>query len=153
MTFEAITAESRASLEALMIAYYQEGEDADTPIDTIRDFIESLFQMICSGSIAGALLKNDGQYEDFCLWMKDDAQSDFSEIPGYGTILEIGVRPESRKKGIGIELVQYAEAQLKKMGTEHFYVSAYGPAESFWERCGYEKTERVAENGLPVFVK
>ena len=153
MTFEAITAESRASLEALMIAYYQEGEDADTPIDTIRDFIESLFQMICSGSIAGALLKNDGQYEDFCLWMKDDAQSDFSEIPGYGTILEIGVRPQFRKKGLGREIVRYAEMQMRETGVESFYVSAYGPAETFWESCGYQKTERVAQNGLPVFVK
>ena len=151
--FEPITKENHVSFEALMIAYYQEGEDADTPIETIKDFIDSLYQMIGSGSIDGAMVKHDGQYEGFCLWMKDDAHSDFSEIPGYGTILEIGVSPESRKKGMGIELVQYAEAQMKKAGAEHFYVSAYEPAESFWERCGYEKTERVAQNGLPVFVK
>ncbi len=151
--FEPITKENHASLEALMIEYYQEGEDADTPIETIQDFIESLYQMIGSGSIDGAMVKHGGQYEGFCLWMKDDPQSDFSEIPGYGTILEIGVRPQFRKKGLGREIVRYAEMQMRETGVESFYVSAYGPAETFWESCGYQKTERVAQNGLPVFVK
>jgi len=151
--FEPITKENHASLEALMIEYYQEGEDADTPIETIQDFIESLYQMIGSGSIDGAMVKHNGQYEGFCLWMKDDPQSDFSEIPGYGTILEIGVRPQFRKKGLGREIVRYAEMQMRETGVESFYVSAYGPAETFWESCGYQKTERVAQNGLPVFVK
>ena len=151
--FEPITKENHASLEALMIEYYQEGEDADTPIETIQDFIESLYQMIGSGSIDGAMVKHNGQYEGFCLWMKDEPQSDFSEIPGYGTILEIGVRPQFRKKGLGREIVRYAEMQMRETGVESFYVSAYGPAETFWESCGYQKTERVAQNGLPVFVK
>ena len=151
--FKPITKDDHQRFEALMIEYYREGEDADTPIDTIKDFIEILFQMICSGSINGAMWKCDGRYEGFCLWMKDEAQSDFSEIPGYGTILEIGVSSEFRKQGIGIAIVQQAEAQMKKAGVQRFYVSAYGPAESFWERCGYKKTERMAQNGLPIFVK
>ena len=151
--FEPITNENRASFEALMIKYYREGEDADTPIETIKDFIDSLYQMIGSGCIDGAMVNHDGQYEGFCLWMKDDPQSAFSEIPGYGTILEIGVRPQFRKKGLGREIVRYAEMQMRETGVESFYVSAYGPAETFWESCGYQKTERVAQNGLPVFVK
>ena len=150
--FEPITKENHASLEALMIEYYREGEDADTPIETIKGFIDSLYQMI-GRSIDGAMVKHDGQYEGFCLWMKDDSQSNFSEIPGYGTILEIGVRPQFRKKGLGREIVRYAEMQMRETGVESFYVSAYGPAEAFWESCGYQKTERMAENGLPIFVK
>ncbi|MBQ1410282.1 MAG: GNAT family N-acetyltransferase [Oscillospiraceae bacterium] len=153
MTFEPITKENRESLEALMLAYYQEGEDAETPVETIKDFIAYLFQKLCDGEIAGVMVKNDGPYEGFCLWMKDEAHSEFSEVPGYGTILEIGVKPEARKKGIGREIVRHAEAQMRKQGAASFYVSAYGPSEAFWERCSYYRSERTAKNGLPIFVK
>lgn len=151
--YERITKENYGCFEALMIEYYREGEDADTPIEAIKDFIGYLFQKLGDGEIEGVMAQNDGSCEGFCLWMKDEAHSEFSEVPGYGTILEIGVRPEARKKGLGQELVRYAQAQMKQQGVTSFYVSAYGPAEPFWERCGYCKTERTAKNGLPIYVK
>lgn len=42
---------------------------------------------------------------------------------------------------------------MRRDGISSFYVSAYGPAEVFWEKCGYVKTEKMASNGLPIFIK
>lgn len=150
---ESISKDNYALFQEIMIEYYREGEDANTCIDTIKAFIESLFRMVCNGEIDGVLLLSDDMCEGFCLWMKDDEQCDFSEMPGYGTILEIGVRRDFRKKGVGMRIVDYAEKQMRKMGVDAFYVSAYGPAEAFWEKCGYEKTDKIASNGLTIFLK
>ncbi len=151
--FQSIRKDDYALFQEIMIEYYREGEDAETSIDTVKAFIDSLFRMVCNGEIDGVFSFSDNRCEGFCLWMKDEEQRDFSEMPGCGTILEIGVRRGFRKRGVGTKIVEYAEQQMRKMGVDAFYVSAYGPAEAFWEKCGYEKTEKKASNGLTVFLK
>lgn len=89
----------------------------------------------------------------FILYMKDTKESDYSEKPGFGTIAEIGLKEGYRNQGLGKIFVDYAEAELNQLGVEGCYVSAYGPARSFWKRCGYEERGEVASNGLPIYVK
>ena len=86
----------------------------------------------------------------FVLWNVDSEDSPFSQKPGFGTILEIGVRKNVRRAGIGRKLVNLAEDLMR---TDRFYVCAYGPAQMFWSRLGYEFSGETAENGLPIMVK
>lgn len=152
MTFRNITAADRAEFARLLNAYYREGEDADTPQAEIDQFVDLLFSMCLDGRICGAIA-SESDYIGFVLWTLDTEDFDFSNWPGHGTILEIGVAPEYRNAGSGGKLAEYAEQQLMENGVNSFYVCAYGPAESFWKKCGYSNTGKIADNGLKIYSK
>ncbi len=109
--------------------------------------------MVRQGKISCRLIAADRVNIGFVLWAVDTEQLDFSEIPGMGTILEIGIGKPYRRLGIGAKLVQYAEDQLRLSGVSQCYVSAYGPAQEFWSHCGYQFTGTTAGNGLPLMTK
>jgi ribosomal protein S18 acetylase RimI-like enzyme len=67
--------------------------------------------------------------------MKDTAESSFSQIPGFGTILEIGLCKTHRNRGIGKDMVAHAERHMTAGGVDGLYVSAYGPAQGFWKNA------------------
>ena len=87
--------------------YYREGEDADTPQEEIDTFIRFLFEKVINHEINGYIAKDKNAYVGFALWGVDTEDFEFSEIPGFGTILEIGFIPSYRSKGNGKELVSY----------------------------------------------
>lgn len=151
--FNEITRNNYDSFVELLVEYYRDGEDSETDLDTIKGFIDQLFDLVERGKIAGRIVNRGDEFVGMCLWMNDTTEKDFSEMPGYGTILEIGVRKGYREGGFGTQIVKYAEQQMRRDGISSFYVSAYGPAEVFWEKCGYVKTEKMASNGLPIFIK
>ena len=137
---------------ALLDAYYRAGEDADTPQEAVDRFIRLLFDKATAGAIRGCFAVADGPV-GFALWTLDAEGGDFSELPGYGTILEIGVGDAHKNRGIGARLVAHCEAAMRADGAEWAYVCAYGPAQAFWSGRGYAGTERAAANGLPIMVK
>lgn len=134
---------------SLLNDYYREGEDADTPQPEIDEFVGYLYDLCLSGQICGCIAwENDPV--GFVLWTVDSADGAFSQKPGYGTILEIGVNKAARGMGLGGSLVFHAE---EKMETDWYYVCAYGPAEAFWSRYGYIFSGELADNGLKIMVK
>ena len=137
----------------LLEAYYREGEDADTPQEELDSFVRMMFDMVIRGEIEGCFAENDGIAVGFCLWTVDSEGSAFSEKPGYGTILEIGLSAPYRSSGLGSELVSRTEDRFRNAGIAQCYVSAYGPAEQFWSACGYRRSGETAENGLPIMTK
>jgi len=137
----------------LASAYYREGEDADTPQEEIDAFIRFLFDKVVNHEINGCIAKDGCACVGFALWGVDAEGFEFSEIPGFGTILEIGFIPSYRAKGNGKELVLFIERCLGKKGINNCYVSAYGPAQKFWSNCGYVENGKEASNGLPIMVK
>ncbi len=141
------------SFHELLNPYYREGEDANTPQEQIDGFIQMLFDMVQQGKISCRLLAKDGANIGFVLWAIDRDDFDFSEMPGMGTILEIGVEKPYRRSGAGSKIVHYVEDQLRKSGMRQCYVSAYGPAQEFWKHCGYQFQGANASNGLPMMVK
>ena len=153
MEFLAMQPQDRADFRRLAVEYYRDGEDAGTPLETITAFIDSLFELVLTGTIGGCLAVEEENAVGFALFGMDTVDFPFSQKPGLGTSLEIGLTPASRGAGQGLALVRFIEDRLRKLGAEKCYVSAYGPAEGFWARCGYEKTEQTAQNGLPIFVK
>ena len=134
-------------------AYYREGEDAQTPQEEIDSFISFLFDKVVKGEIYGLFTKNGCEYIGFALWAIDTEDFAFCEIPGFGTILEIGIAPPYRASGRGKEFVSYIEQCIQRFGVKHCYVSAYGPAQTFWENCGYAENGKTANNGLPILTK
>ena len=142
-----------SAFHELANAYYREGEDADTPQEEIDFFIRFLFEKVVNHEIFGYIAMDKNAYVGFALWGVDAEGFAFSEIPGYGTILEIGFIPSHRSKGNGRALVSHIEDCLLKMKINYCYVSAYGPAQKFWSCCGYVAIGKAANNGLPIMVK
>ena len=134
-------------------AYYREGEDEKTPQDEIDAFIRLMFDKVVNNEINGFFAKEESGYIGFALWAIDTEDFAFSEIPGFGTILEIGLLPSRRASGIGKEFVSFIEKSLTSKNVKQCYVSAYGPAQEFWMRCGYVVNGKKANNGLPIMIK
>ena len=153
MEYIEIREDDYSAFHELASAYYRDGEDADTPQEEIDAFIRFLFDKIVNHEINGYVAKNGNAYVGFALWAVDTDGFEFSEIPGFGTILEIGFIPSYRSKGNGKELVLYIETCLCKKDIKNCYVSAYGPAQKFWSHCGYAENGKTASNGLPLMIK
>lgn len=153
LCFLLLTEENYPEFHALMNDYYRAAKDQNTPQSTVDGFIRLLFEMVCTQSIHGRLVQLGAEPIGFVLWGKDIEGGAFSEVPGRGTILEIGLAEKFQKCGFGRELVRFAENQLNTMDISGLYVLAYGPAQGFWERCGYRNSGKIAASGLPVFLK
>ena len=137
----------------LATPYYREGEDENTPQNVIDSFVRLMFDKVINKEICGCFVKHELEYIGFALWAIDTEDFAFSEMPGFGTILEIGLIPLHRSAGLGKSLVTYIENCLQKEHITQCYVSAYGPAQQFWARCGYAENGVTANNGLPIMVK
>ncbi len=138
---------------ALMNAYYREGEDKDTPQDEIDAFIQFLFEKVTDHTIEGCFAKVGEIFIGFALWAVDTEDFAYSEMPGLGTIMEIGLIPSYRSSGLGKEFVLHIENSLRTKEVRQCYISAYGPAQNFWTHCGYAENGMKASNGLPIMVK
>lgn len=134
---------------SLLEPYYREGVDAETSQVELDSFIEYLFGLVTDGVISGCVAY-DEKPAGICLWWIDSEEFPFSNKPGWGTILEMGLIPARRGMGWGRELAEYA---LSQMDVSNFYVCAYGPAEAFWKKCGYEDVGEIASNGLKLLVQ
>lgn len=145
--------EDYAPFHELACAYYREGEDADTPQEEMDAFIASLFEMVRSHEIEGCFARIGEKTIGFALWAVDAEGFRFSEMPGFGTILEIGLAKDYRASGLGKAFVAHIERAFLEKDITRCYVSAYGPAQTFWARCGYRENGKKASNGLPMMVK
>lgn len=153
LKFYELSEDNYMQFKDMMLEYYREGEDEDTEQTIIEDFIRKLYSMVEDNKIEGRIIYEDTQLVGFVLWMMDIENSEFSEMPGYGTFLEIGINKENRRKGIGRCVVADIENRMMGQGIDKFYVSAYGPAETFWKKCGYVKTIKKASNELFLYEK
>ena len=153
MEFIDLRPQDRETFRHLAVEYYRDGEDAETPLDTITAFIDSLFELAMTGTIGGFLAVEEATAVGFALFGLDTADFPFSRMPGLGTSLEIGLTPSHQGAGYGHKMVRFIEEHLGSLGAAQCYVSAYGPAQTFWARCGYEETGLTADNGLPILIK
>lgn len=153
MEFVTITPDDYDAFHALLTAYYREGEDADTPTEIIDSFIRSLFAQLTCGELFGCFARLGEQHVGFALWAKDTRDFVYTQMPGLGTILEIGLIPSCRGMGQGRLLAAHIETCLRFLGVPQAYVCAYGPAQVFWKSCGYIENGKIADNGLPLMVK
>ena len=153
MDYRDIRREDRDVFHDLMRAYYREGEDADTPQEELDAFISLLFGKVIDGEIRGCIATDAGNAVGFALWAEDTETFTFSQMPGLGTILEIGLIPSYRGSGYGKALAAHVEDWFATQWIRQCYVCAYAPARAFWERCGYVDCGRTGSNGLPILVK
>ena len=144
-----VTKEQFPVFHRLLTDYYRDGEDAQTPQEELDGFIEMLFELRTKGAVSGCIAYEKDAL-GFIIYGLDTKDFPFSNKPGCGTILEIGVVPSARGSGLGRMLAKYAE---EAMDCEKYYVCAYGPAESFWKKCSYRDTGEIASNGLKIFEK
>ena len=153
MVFVKIGEHDYSEFHELANSYYREGEDENTPQEVLDSFVRMMFDKVIGNEMDGCFVKDEHTYIGFALWAVDTENFVFSEMPGFGTILEIGLIPSYRSSGMGRTLVTHIENDLQKIKISQCYVSAYGPAQKFWASCGYVENGKVASNGLPIMIK
>lgn len=142
-----------SEFHGLANSYYREGEDENTPQEVIDSFVRLMFDKMINNEIHGCFVKYEQKYIGFALWTVDTEDFAFSEMPGFGTILEIGLTPLYRSAGFGKKLVAYIENSFRENHIAQCYVAAYGAAQKFWTSCGYVENGAKASNGLPIMIK
>ena len=115
MTFTEISTNDYPLFHDLLNDYYREGEDEGTEQEVIDSFIMLLFDKVTGREIDGCIVKENGEALGFALWAVDREGFDFSEIPGYGTVLEIGIVKQYRNRGYGLKLFEKSQ---RKEGCE-----------------------------------
>ena len=138
---------------SLLNDYYRDGEDENTPQEMIDSFIKTIFDKIIACEYKGYLAKVGSEVIGFSIWAFDDENFEYSEIKGFGTIMEIGFVKSYRGKGFGKAFTLFIESEMRKKNINKAYVSAFGPALKFWQSCGYKENGKIADNGLPIMVK
>lgn len=152
MNFQPISRANRKLFYEMMVRYFRENEQEETPIDDLEMYIGQLYGMLTCGSIQGRIAYTP-EAAGFVLWKVDAADSVSAQLPGYGCILEIGVNPEARNKGAGRAMAAFAEAELLAAGAQGVYVCAEGPVQDFWRKRGYAESDRMTRSGQKIFIR
>ena len=142
----------RTAFEEMLVTYFTElNSDIPEPIirgklmDLIRDQVEK-------DIIHVALLLDDGVPAGFSIYQIDSSDSDWRKRPGWGFIREFFIAEHARRKGFGKALAAYCDEQMQQLGATDLYLTSDDAVE-FWKKCGYQLTDEVASNKLPVLEK
>lgn len=149
LTFDTVTGENKPLLQNLMVDYYRAGEYQSMA----EDYVQTLLDLV-EAQVLDLRLGMDAQTPvGFVLFTKDRKGTDFTEVPGCGTVMELYVVPELRGKGFGTSLVQCAEELLARQDVKGYYICGYQSADGFWEKLGYRDSGEKATNEQPLWVK
>jgi len=132
-----------------LIEYYRTPEETD---EALEGFVQTLFTLVRNGKILGNLIQSGEEPVGFVLYAADSRDSDFSELPGHGTILALQVEASLRRQGIGSQIVRHVENELRGK-VAGFYVCSLGESRPFWEACGYRESKEKATTGEILFLK
>ena len=130
--------EAQNVFKKLFKDYYQElgcDEDCDHLLNEfiLPDLIAGLFKI--------DMLKEGDEYVGFVAYQIDEMGGEWSFKEGWADIREIYIATPYRKKGYGKFLLYTAEMKLKECGAEKAYCLPCEGASSFFNACGYKKTD------------
>ena len=114
MEFVRISEHDYGEFHRLTNSYYREGKDENPPQEVIDSFVRLMFDKVINNEIYGCFVKDEHKYIGFALWAVDTEDFAFSEMPGFGAILEIGLTPSYRASGLGKNLVAHIETACRQ---------------------------------------
>lgn len=140
-----------ARLKQLFIDYYAELDCED---DAAELFDEYVLPDFGAKLLNIALLYEEDRAQGFVIFQIDDVINDWCFKDGLGDVREIYVCPENRGRGLGAELLTYAENSLKKSGATRVYTLPTEESEKFFLSRGYADCgDYCAELDNKVFEK
>ena len=149
LTYLPLNRRALSRLHDELIEYYRTPEETD---EALEGFVQTLFTLVRSGKILGNLVQSGDDAVGFVLYAADSRESDFSELPGHGTILALQVQESLRRQGIGSQIVHHVENELRGK-VAGFYVCSLGNSQAFWEKLGYQASQEKATTGEVLFLK
>ena len=149
LTYLPLNRRALTKLHDTLIEYYRTPEETD---ESLEGFVQTLFTLVRNGKILGNLIQCGDDAVGFVLYAADSRDSDFSELPGHGTILALQVEEPLRRQGIGTQIVNHVENELRGQ-VAGFYVCSIGESRPFWEKCGYSESQEKTTIGEVLFLK
>lgn len=132
-----LTDDKREVFEKLFAEYYAELGCDDNTGHLVDEYI---IPDLIAGLI-GVDLIYDGEPVGFAIRQIDDIDNEWCYREGWGDIREIYIEPSRRRCGLGKFLLYTEELKLKEAGANKTYCLPAKGAESFFEVCGYTKTD------------
>lgn len=149
LTYLPLNRRALNKLHDALIEYYRTPEETD---ESLEGFVQTLFTLVRTGKILGNLVECGDTPVGFVLYAADSRESDFSELPGHGTILALQVESAHQRQGIGTQIVRHVENDLRSK-VAGFYVCSVGTSQAFWEANGYQQSKEMASDGQPLLIK
>ena len=143
----------RGQFEELLVTYFTVDLGSDIPDDIIRSKLMDLInKQSAEQLIHVALAMENDTAIGFSIYQIDGSDSDWCKRPGWGFIREFYIANSWRHLGYGTALADYSEQKLMELGTRQIYLTS-DDAMDFWIHCGYQKTEEICSNDLPILEK
>ena len=137
--------------EELFCAYYEELGCEDEPYHLFDEYVlPDLKENLFSAAVAV-----DGEtLWGFIIYQTDAPENEWCFRDGDGDIREIYVTPTHRKRGVGKQLLAFAENELSLGGVKCIYLLPTEENENFFIGCGYKDLgDYCAELDNKVFEK
>lgn len=139
------------NFEKAFCAYYAELGCED---DALHLFAEYVLPDLKAGLFGVAVASDGESVTGFVIFQIDDVVNDWCYKDGWGDVRELYVSPNDRRKGLGTELLSYAESELKASGAENAYCTPTEEAETFFIGRGYSDGGEICdETGGKLLVK
>lgn len=142
LTFELLNDDNKEAFFALL-------EECDVAQERIRE----LYALTMADKVRARLCRLGAKPIGFITYMRDVEDAPFSQLPGHGTILNVGLTEAMRGQALSDKLIAYAEDDLRLSRVDGLYVTATKELIPFWQKHGYEKTNRLSTDYLPLLVK
>ncbi|WP_085832660.1 GNAT family N-acetyltransferase [Clostridium merdae] len=108
----------------------------------IREQLPSCFQRILGDTLAAYVAEENGRLAGTVFMLMTDKPASPAFLNGkVGTLMNVYVRPEYRKLGLGAKLVNMALEDARKRGLCHVELDATKQGEKLYEYLGFQKVE------------
>ncbi|MDE7379542.1 MAG: GNAT family N-acetyltransferase [Clostridia bacterium] len=121
----------------LFCDYFTELDCEDDPEYTFDEF---LLPDLEAENFSVAVAEAEGRLVGFVIYQIDELLNAWHFKEGFGDVREIYVAPLFRKRGLGSELLKFAEDALKAEGADGVYTLPVEESEAFFSKRGYSDT-------------
>ena len=142
MTVRPIADSDYPAFRSLFIDYYNELDCEDDPECTFDEF---LLPDLENEEFSVAVAEENGALVGFVIYQIDELIGGWHFKEGWGDVREIFVAFDYRGRGIGSQLMRYAEDSLSREGAEGVYLLPVDECESYFLNRGYSDCGEVCK--------
>lgn len=147
MKIQPLTNQTLKKFEELFCDYYNEMQCDENMPHLFDEFILADWK----AELISVALAVEGEPVGFVIYQIDGIENDWCIHEGWGDIRELYVMPSLRKKGLGTQLLKFAEEELKGLP---LFVLPDESCEAFFEKNGFSDSgEKESETECKIFVK
>jgi len=123
--------------------------------DAIEKYVDNIYHLLENGKLLGSIAYDENIPVGIVIYRidREKEETSYSVLPGYGSIVNIGLIDAYRHRGLGNEIVAYVESVLKEKGVKNMYVCSSGPSDKFWKENKFSFNGKASPSGQSILEK